>query len=235
MKIVKDVEPVLWFVLYTLLRLAGGTGAVKVSTTQLGEVMGVSQQSTSRHLQHLERLGLIKREFVSDGTYIHISRKGMDNLKTVYEQLRKSLVGPASTTLILEGVVFTGFGEGAYYVNQEGYRSQLREFLGFEPFPGTLNVRLRTKVDMDRREELERTPGLEFKGFKTEDRSFGGGRGYPVVVNDEVEAVLVIADRTRYDRSTVEIVAPVNLRKRLSLKDGDVIRISYSSSLERDD
>lgn len=225
-----DLKPNLWFTLYTLLRIGAGARAVKISTTQLAEVLGISQQSASRHLRSLEDLSMIEREIEKDGTLIHITEKGMEALHSVYHHLRRHLEEAAKEAFVFEGTVFSGLWEGAYYISQEGYRSQIREKLGFEPYPGTLNIRLRTKRDLERREQLERMPGIEIKGFRTEDRSFGGAKCYPAMINDEVEGAVIIAERSGYDRSVMEIIAPVNLRKRLGLKDGDLVRVSLSNS-----
>ena len=224
------LKPTLWFTLYTLLRIGAGARAVKISTTQLANVVGISQQSASRHLRSLERLSMIRREIEKEGSLIHINRKGMEALNSVYNHLRRSLNEVAEEAFVFEGVVFSGLWEGGYYVSQEGYKEQIRERLGFDPFPGTLNNRLRTRMDLERRAQLEKLPGIEIKGFRTEDRSFGGGKCYPALINDEVEGALIIAERSSYDRSVMELIASVNLRKRLGLKDGDIVRVSLSTS-----
>jgi len=224
-----ELKPILWFTLYSLLRIGAGARAVKISTTQLAETLGISQQSASRHLRSLERDSMIRREIEKDGSFIHITRKGMETLSSVYHHLKRDLEESAKEAFVFEGVVFSGLGEGAYYVSQEGYRQQVRERLGFEPYPGTLNIRLRTKTDLERREQLERMPGIEIQSFKTRDRSFGRAKCYQVLINDEVEGAVIIAERTGYDRSVMEIMAPVNLRKRLGLKDGDLVRVFFSS------
>jgi len=230
----KDVEqelkPILWFTLYALLRIGAGARAVKISTTQLAETLDISQQSASRHLRSLESASMIRREIEKDGSFIHITKKGMETLNSVYHHLKIDMGESAKEAFVFEGVVFSGLGEGAYYVSQEGYRQQVREKIGFEPYPGTLNIKLRTKADLEKREQLERMPGVEIQSFKTKDRSFGKARCYPVLINDEEEGAVIIAERTGYDRSVMEVMAPVNLRKRLGLKDGDIVRISFSSS-----
>ncbi len=42
----------------------------------------------------------------------------------------------------VKGKIFSGSGEGAYFTVLPLVRRQIREKLGFEPHPGTLNVRL---------------------------------------------------------------------------------------------
>jgi riboflavin kinase len=43
---------------------------------------------------------------------------------------------------VLRGRVVSGLGEGQHYISRQGYLKQFREKLGFEPFPGTLNIKL---------------------------------------------------------------------------------------------
>jgi len=225
----RELKPTLWFTLYSLLNVGAGARAVKISTTQLGETLGISQQSASRHLRNLESASMIRREIEKDGTSIYITKKGMEALSLVYHHLRRDLEETAKEAFVFEGIVFSGLGEGAYYVSQEGYREQVRDKLGFEPYPGTMNIRLRTKLDLERRTRMESMPGVEIQSFRTEDRSFGSAKCYPVFINDEIDGAVVTAERTRYDRSVVELIASVNLRKRLGLRDGDVVRVAFSS------
>ncbi|MEM1537956.1 MAG: DUF120 domain-containing protein [Candidatus Nezhaarchaeales archaeon] len=56
----------------------------------------------------------------------------------------QKIFGEGREVLTLEGEVFTGLGEGAFYVTREGYRSQFIEKLDFDPFPGTLNLRIKS-------------------------------------------------------------------------------------------
>jgi len=225
----QELKPTLWFTLYSLLKVGAGARAVKISTTQLAEALGISQQSASRHLRSLESASMIRREIEKDGTFVYITKKGMEALSLVYHHLRRDLEETAKEAFVFEGIVFSGLGEGAYYVSQEGYREQVREKLGFEPYPGTLNIRLKTKLDLERRAQMEKMPGVEIQSFRTEDRSFGSAKCYRVLINDEVEGAVVTAERTGYDRSVVELIASVNLRKRLRLKEGDIVRVAFSS------
>ena len=56
--------------------------------------------------------------------------------------------------LDVTGVLFSGLGEGAYYIMIKGYRKQFQSKLGFDPFPGTLNLRLDSTVDRKIRRDL---------------------------------------------------------------------------------
>jgi len=107
----------------------------------------------------------------------------------------------------------------------EGYRRQFIEKLGFDPYPGTLNLKLGTEYDVKARSELDGYPAVEIEGFKNSSRTFGPVRCYPVILNNKVKGALISAGRSHYDASVIEIIAPVFLRKHLSLKDGHKVKV----------
>lgn len=128
-------------------------------------------------------------------------------------------------SITLEGTVFTGLGEGAYYVMKEPYRKQFMEKLGFDPYPGTLNLRLKTEYDVKARNELEAYPAIEVEGFTSEDRTFGPVKCYPLIIENKVKGALLSAMRSHYDASVLEIIASVSLRRHLKLKDGHKVKV----------
>ena len=221
----EGLSPYLWFTLYELLLLGAVSGAVGISTTRLAGLLGCSQQSASRHLKLLEEMGLVSRRLGAGGSLVGITGAGLDVLSEVYFAMKGWIEGSGEGTLVFEGIVFSGMSQGSYYVSQPFYRGQLREKLGFDPFLGTLNLRMGEGY-LEQRRVLEGWPAIRIEGFRSEDRAFGGGRCYPLLVNDEVEGALVVADRTAYDLSVMEVIAPVNLRERLGLEDGDTVRLT---------
>ena len=101
--------------------------------------------------------------------------------------------------------------------------------LGFDPFPGTLNVKIREE-DYERRRRLERSPTALIEGFKDGERSFGSAKLYQVLINDEIKGALIVADRTIHDLSVMEIVSPSYLRRYYKLVDGDPIKLFFQTS-----
>jgi riboflavin kinase len=99
------------------------------------------------------------------------------------------------------------------------------EKLGFDPYPGTLNLKLTTEYDVKTRSELEAYPAVEVEGFKNENRTFGHVKCYPVILENKVKGALISALRSHYDASVIEIIAPVFLRKHLKLKDGHKVKV----------
>jgi riboflavin kinase len=217
-----------WHHLYTLLKLAemgAHRRTAKISTEYLAGKMGASQQTASRYLIELDNRGLIKRDITPEGCLIKITDAGVKELKKLYSTLRFLIEATYPPSITLEGTVFTGLGEGAYYISKDPYKRQFIEKLGFDPYPGTLNLKLTTEYDIKTRSELEAYPAIEVEGFRSEDRTFGPVRCYPVIIENKVKGALITALRSHYDSSVVEIVAPVFLRKHLNLKDGHKVKV----------
>lgn len=215
----------LFFTLYKLAELGACIRTVKVSTEYLAEKIGSSQQTASRHLINLEKIGWIKRTITPEGCLTKITDSGMAELKKLYSDLRLIFEAAYPPSVTLEGTLFSGLGEGAYYVTKEGYRKQFMEKLGFDPYPGTLNLKLTTEYDVKTMSELEAYPAIEIQGFKDESRTFGAVKCYAATINNKVKGAVVYALRSHYNTSVLEIIAPVFLRGRLKLKDGNKVKV----------
>jgi riboflavin kinase len=217
-----------WRHLYTLIELAelgAHKRTAKISTEFLAEKMGISQQTASRYLIELESAGWIQRTVTPDGSLIKIEHAGAAELKKLYNSLRFIIEAAYPPSVTFEGTIFTGLGEGAYYIGKEHYRKQFIEKLGFDPYPGTLNLKLTSDYDLKTRTELEAYPAVEVQGFKNEDRTFGLVKCYPAMIGNKVKGAVILALRSHYDASVVEIIAPVCLRKHLYLKDGNKVKV----------
>jgi len=213
---------------FTLLKLAemgASTRAIKISTEFLAEKIGASQQTASRHLADLQRIGWIHRTITHEGSLVKITKTGKAQLKKVFSSLLSILESKYPPSITFEGVVFSGLGEGAYYVTREPYRKQFIEKLGFDPYPGTLNLRLISEYDVKTRAELETYPAIEISGFKDENRTYGPVRCFHALINNKERGAVVCALRSHYNTSVIEVISPVYLRSRLKLKDGNKVKI----------
>ncbi len=222
------IKPRSWrilFSLYKLVELGAHRRTVKVSTEFLAKKMGVSQQTASRHLIELERLGLISRSITPEGCLVKITEQGLNEIKRLYSNLKNLIESAYPPSITIEGIVFTGLGEGAYYIAKDGYRKQFIEKLGFDPFPGTLNLKLVSNYDIKARTELETYPAIEIEGFKNENRTFGPVKCYTAIIENKVKGAVIMAMRSHYNSSVIEIIAPLFLRKHLKLKDGNKVKV----------
>ncbi len=213
------------YMLFKLAEMGAYKRIAKISTEYLAEKLCISQQTASRYLIELEQKGLITRKITPEGSLIKVDDQGITELQKLYSSLKVLMEKAYPPSITLEGIVFSGLGEGAYYISKEQYKKQFLEKLGFEPYPGTLNLKLINDYDLKARQELEAYPAIEAPGFKSEDRTFGVVKCYPAIIENKVKGALISAMRTHYDYSVLEIIAPVCLRKTLSLKDGNKVKV----------
>ncbi len=192
---------------------------VKVSSKEFAEKINQSIQTAARKLKELEDHGYIERQINKNGQFVVITEKGKKLLYREYLDYKKIFEGKEE--VIIEGEVMSGVGEGKYYVSLEGYKRQFIEKLGFEPFPGTLNLRI-PKEQMYFRRLLDEEEGILIKGFRTEDRTFGDVKAFKCKI-DGIEGAAIIPQRTHYSSDVLEIIAPVCLREKLNLEDGDKV------------
>ena len=118
----------------------------------------------------------------------------------------------------LKGKIVTGLGEGQYYISREGYRKQFNLKLGFDPSPGTLNLKLAEPFPQ------AEADFIKIEGFVDENGTFGGCKCYRVMIGD-IKGAIVRPERSSYPPDLVEVIAPVHLRKALNLKDGDELEM----------
>ncbi|MFB6157719.1 MAG: DUF120 domain-containing protein [Haloferacaceae archaeon] len=207
--------------------LAGGLdGQSKVSCSALADRLGVSSQTASRRLRRLESAGLVERDVVSDGQWVTTTDDGEAVLRGEYADYRRLF--EAERTLRLVGTVTSGMGEGRHYISLSGYMEQFRERLGYEPFPGTLNVEL-DEASVRARAELESLDAVPIDGWEDEDRTFGPATCYAATVEYGGEradpAHAIVPERTHHDATQLEVIAPVKLRDALGLADGDEVTV----------
>ncbi|MFB6195718.1 MAG: DUF120 domain-containing protein [Haloplanus sp.] len=214
--------------------LDGGlSGRPKLSCSGLAERLDTSAQTASRRLQRLDDAGLLDREVVADGQRVTVTDDGTAALRREYADYRRLF--EEETALSLDGSVTSGMGEGRHYISLSGYMEQFRERLGYEPFPGTLNVEL-TPESARKRGELgalgaEATP---IDGWEDDDRTFGPATCYAARVEADGRtydgAHVIVPDRTHHDATQLELIAPVKLRDELGLDDGDTLTVHVGAA-----
>ncbi len=214
--------------LFELVKLRAHLSFVEVSTEEIAAKTGHSQQAASQHLQKLERLGLVERRRMGLRFAVKLTPKGVDIVNAQYAQLKAAVEGK-NDEMLFKGKLFQGLGEGAYYIGLEGYRRQFSKVLGFDAFPGTLNLKLESPIQMEQKRELRSREGLKIAGFENGKRTYGGARCYRAAVNDKYPAAVLVIDRTHYDDSVMEIISPVNFRKELGLKNGDEVLVNVTT------
>jgi riboflavin kinase len=123
--------------------------------------------------------------------------------------------------MILKGSVIAGFGEGAYFTNKDAYKKEFKKILGYEPWPGTLNLKVGSKIS------LAGLKPIIIKGFREDETTFGNLDCYKcsIVGNKDIVLHLVVPKINKHENNIIELISQNNLRKTLSLKDKDIISI----------
>ncbi|NYZ73816.1 CTP-dependent riboflavin kinase [Candidatus Micrarchaeota archaeon] len=204
--------------LLVLLRRRAHKFPVKITTSSLGAEAGMSQQNASRKLTMLARDGFIERG--TEG--IRLTKKAYDEAAVLFSSLRGIF---ESGRIRIDGTIVQGLGEGKFYLSLPGYRKQIREKLGFDPFPGTLNVRLDGEQAWKRQLLLDGEP-IIISGFRGKDRAYGDLFAYRCRLG-RVAAAVIFPLRTTHGTDIIEIIAPQSLRRTMRLGNGSRVTIVF--------
>ncbi len=197
-----------------MLNLAQSEG--RKTTAQLALEVGVSQQTVSRWLLQLQKEGLAEKT-PSGYRLTNEALKNISGLKAAAEK--------AERLIVIEGTAAKGLGDGAYYMSLAGYADQIKSKLGFTPYPGTLNLRINGKTDLENAQKLRAAKGTRIDGFTLGGRFLGGAKCFKAKINGKAQGAVIIPDRTHHDSTTLEIIAPSFLKKKLGLKDGATAKV----------
>jgi riboflavin kinase len=193
---------------------------VELSSIEFATYIDSSQQTAARRLKSLEEENLITRRILPGGQLISVTKNGLAALQKELNDYQEIFSGNGAVK-ILGGRVITGLGEGQYYISLEGYRKQFREKLGFDPYPGTLNIKLDSQ-SIELRKRI--SANIRISGFTDQNRTFGCGSCFNVRISD-IKGAVIIPERTHYPEDIIEIIAPVNLRQYLNVADGSKVEV----------
>ena len=206
--------------------LQGGTRhPIHISSTNLSQNLGVSQQSASRYLIELVDRGYLERRLAQGGQVITVLKKGISVLRNEFSEY--SLIFGTQKEIEMKGALETGLGEGGYYISKKGYMDQFQKKLNWKPYEGTFNLRLNND-EVPKIEAMKAAEGILIEGFEQEGRTFGKAwvfkcslKNGKKIVN---ECAIISPKRTHY-RRVVEVISPIFLRDELNAKDGDIFTI----------
>ncbi|MDD4308259.1 MAG: DUF120 domain-containing protein [Thermoplasmata archaeon] len=193
---------------------------ISVSTGELGEELGVSQQTASNRLVAMAQADLVKRRRGMHGQDIFITREGMGLLRKELADYQRIFSEPEIVSL--SGTVASGLGEGQYYLNKPGYRNQIIEKLGFTPYDGTLNLKV-TDTELAKLSMVNPTLRIRLDSFHADGRTYGEAECIPMKIG-EIQCAIVFPKRSHHTE-VLEIISSVHLRTRMGLKDGDTVTV----------
>lgn len=124
----------------------------------------------------------------------------------------------------LRGKVVSGSGEGARFTELPWVKKQTTEKLGYIPYAGTLNIKL-TEASLFKN-LLKKIKWMEISPIN----DFCRGRLIQARFIDDLECAIIIPEVENYPEDIVELIAPVNLREKFKLEDGDMVEVKITLS-----
>ncbi|MCW4039644.1 MAG: CTP-dependent riboflavin kinase [Candidatus Bathyarchaeota archaeon] len=125
-------------------------------------------------------------------------------------------------TFAIRGCVTTGQGQGKIFVNYDWVQNQIQAKFGFTPYPGTFNLLLDSAEKSSFQLYKKTHDGILIRSGQEECE----GLCYKIRINTII-GIIVIPQIPGYPNNQLEIVAPVNLRKALCLRDGDELEVFF--------
>ena len=121
---------------------------------------------------------------------------------------------------VLNGTIVSGLGEGAYFMSMRHYQKEIKKKLGFDAYPGTLNLKVKkNQIDL-----LKKVNPIKIAGFKKDNETFGGADCYKAKIKN-INGAIIIPYLTKHKKNIVEFIAPVHLKVELKLKDEGKIKV----------
>ncbi len=199
---------------------------IEITTTQLANFFNISQQTASRCLLKLDEMKVVTWKSSPKGSLVKLKPAGIHILDQLRFELEKAL-HPDLTSITLKGTVFSGRGEGKYYVSQPVYMKSFRSQLGYEPFHGTLNIRISAHY-IDYLDLIRGSWPIIIKGFESEERPFDDVLCYPLkVVGLDAKVAGIFPRRSHYGANVLELISKVNIREELNLENDDEVVIEF--------
>jgi len=247
---VKDHSNFNYFHFLVMIHLLSNGGKdiyLEITSTQISRLINRSQQTASKILIDLEKENLIERIKNKKKFGMKLTETGFEILQNIYNLLKISIEKSHIKPVLFKGKIVTGMGEGAYYMSLEGYKKQFQLKLGYEPFPGTLNVKIEDKNYVNSRKDLINYPSIYIDGFKNSDRTFGWVRCYPATIAQESKLSIdgiesqppdisndvhvLLLERTHHNNNLIEVIGPLNIKESSNLKNGDNVVIKIKESV----
>ena len=121
---------------------------------------------------------------------------------------------------VIDGTVVKGLGEGAFFMSMEHYKKEIKNKLGFDAYPGTLNI----KINKNQSNTLKENNPIKINGFENEEKKFGGVRCYKAKI-ENVEGAIIIPDINKHKKNIIEFISKKHIKSELNVKNGDKIKI----------
>ncbi len=130
---------------------------------------------------------------------------------------QRTEIGIILKKIVFEGRVASGEGSGKIYLSLPWVRQQIEGALGSSPYLGTLNLNL-TKQSISKKMHLEKEKATVIYPAK----GYSKGLLFKAQISG-FKCALILPQVNGYPENLLEVVAALNLREALKLKNDDLV------------
>ena len=124
------------------------------------------------------------------------------------------------------GELVSGKGEGAFFTRTDWARTAFKDLVAIDPWPGTLNLRIREQPSLAVWRKIKGAPGLV---LRAPDPAWCDARVYKAMIQGGLKGAVVLPGVSTYAPDQVEIIAAVSIRESLGIGDGDVLEVEVTA------
>jgi len=121
---------------------------------------------------------------------------------------------------IIDGTVVTGLGEGSYFMSMNHYKKEIKDKLGFDAYPGTLNIKINNKKS----DLFKNFSQIRINGFENKGKKFGRVKCFKAKIKN-VEGAIIIPEINKHKKNIIEFISKKHIKSELNVKNGDKIRV----------
>ncbi len=135
-------------------------------------------------------------------------------------------------SFIINGIIFSDLGQASKFMALDWVQQSLSECLGFSPYPATLNVRPADRKDAATWESVQKDTSC-YSAMPSHGGSCSA-RVFRVMIRDgsrrmehETAGAVLLPDVKEYPKNKIEVVAPMRLKEKFGVSDGDQITLEF--------
>ncbi len=125
--------------------------------------------------------------------------------------------------MILKGKIVSGVKKAVFFVQLDWVQDQCLEKLGFNPYPGTLNLEVSSKY-IPVIEAMYKQDGIE---LTSPDPAFCSGKVLRANIKGISGAIMIPEEKVRaHGNNIVEVIAPQRLKNSLGVEEGEMVSLN---------
>lgn len=123
----------------------------------------------------------------------------------------------------LTGVVFSDLGRAASFMTVDWVAAAMKAALGFDAYPGTLNLKLDTPEARAVWSRVREGQGIPIAA----GGGFCAARCFPALIEGNCRGAVILPEVEGYPADKLEIVAAVRIKDALKLADGAQLTLEF--------